>query len=79
MEGRKQMIYLRFCRLGAIYVEWSRHLTAWPFLEINTCNNETIIDIPYCRVIWTPGHLLDVLHDKQNRPFPPPAAGASEN
>jgi hypothetical protein len=73
------MIYLRFCRLGAIYVEWSRHLTAWPFFEKNTCYGETIFDIPYCRVIWTPGHLLDVLNDKKNQPFPPSAAGTSEN
>ena len=73
------MIYLRFGRLGAIYMEWSRQLSAAPIFEIDTCNGETIFDIPYCRAIWTPGHLLGITNDGKNQPLPPPAAGTSEN
>jgi hypothetical protein len=73
------MIYLHFCRLGAIYVEWSRHHSPLPLFEKNICNGETIIDIPYCRVILTPERLLEIAHDTKNRSFSPPAAGTSEN
>lgn len=73
------MIYLHLCRLGAIYVEWSRHHSLLPLFEKNICNGETIIDIPYCRVILTPERLLDNTHDTKNRSFSPPAAGTSEN
>jgi hypothetical protein len=73
------MIYLPLCRLGAIYVEWSRHHSPLPLFEKNSCNGETIIDIPYCRVIFTPERLLGSTHDAKNRAFPPPAAGTSEN
>lgn len=52
------MCYLRVGRLGAIHCEWARDYTAWPLFRMTACDAETIIDMPFCRIILTPGRLL---------------------
>jgi hypothetical protein len=57
--GRGVMdIYIRCRQLFAVYLEFSRALGARPFFSLNTCNGESIMDIPYGQIIITPGKRL---------------------
>lgn len=42
----------------AVYGELNREFGPWPFFSLNSCNEETIMDIPYARIILTPGRCL---------------------
>lgn len=46
--------YYKCGDLAAIYVEFSKSLGLQPFFGIKTCNEETVIDIPYGQIIFTP-------------------------
>jgi hypothetical protein len=46
-------IYGKCGNVFALYLELSPALGKTPWLDINTCNNETIIDIPYGQIILT--------------------------
>ena len=55
--------YFRCGNLAALYLEFSKDLGHKPFFKIKACNGETIFDIPYGQVIFTPGRILN-----KNRP-----------
>ncbi|AEP10083.1 hypothetical protein MICA_1771 [Micavibrio aeruginosavorus ARL-13] len=59
------MIYLRFGRLYALSLDLDRRFGFMPLFAKNTCNNETIIDIPFGQVVLTPRRVL-------SRPWMPP-------
>jgi len=48
------MVYVRLKGLCALHAEWGRELTASPLFSWQPCNGEIILDMPYCRVIYTP-------------------------
>jgi hypothetical protein len=52
------MAYIRLWRLCALHVECSRELTGKPWFSQHGCNGETIFDLPYCRIIFTPAGRL---------------------
>lgn len=49
------MAYLRLGRLCALHVEWAIELSVWPHFAFSRYGSESIIDLPYCRIIYTPG------------------------
>ena len=56
--GYKMHRTMRFGRWASIHIEISKNLGKEPWMQINTCKDETIIDIPYAQVIFTPGKVL---------------------
>ena len=46
--------YVKCGNFFAIYVELSKDFGLKPFFKLDTCNNETIIDMPFMRSIITP-------------------------
>lgn len=46
--------YLKCGKSAAIYFELSKNLGKHPIFSINSCNEETIINIPYGQIIFTP-------------------------
>lgn len=50
--------YLKCRRFAALYIEFSIELGLRPFFEIKTCNGETVFDIPYGQIIFTPAKSL---------------------
>jgi hypothetical protein len=75
--------YVKYGKRFAVFAELSRSLGARPFFALNTCNGETILNIPYGQVILTPGWKLvaEAEHDAQQEDtdLPPPAARAAED
>ena len=53
------MFYLKLKGMGAIHAELDYDYSERPFFRKNSCNDEIIIDIPYCRLIITPQRKLD--------------------
>ena len=53
------MAYIKCGRLWALHFECDRVMGASPFFSINSCNSETIIDLPFSRIILTPGRRLE--------------------
>lgn len=50
--------YFKYEKRFAVYAELSYALGLRPFFEINTCNGETIVNIPYGQIILTPAERL---------------------
>lgn len=50
--------YLLCPRVCAIHIDVRTEYKDGIFFDINSCNKETIIDIPYIRLIYTSGRLL---------------------
>ena len=81
------MSYIRIGRLCAFHVEWSWQLTARPLWARQVVAGEIVVDLPFCRIIFTPGRRLflkkrllktDAHHDEAANPsLPPPAAGTA--
>ena len=68
------MFYLRLGKLFAIHFEGARALTAQPLIDIESYNGEIIFDMPYSRLIFTPGHKFNpkmdtILYDEGNPHF----------
>lgn len=61
------MLYLQFAGRFALWLEWSKEYSFKPLLRISPYKGETIIDIPYCRIIWTPGKVLDTENTKDEQ------------
>jgi hypothetical protein len=51
-------LYVRYKYIGAAYIELNKEFGAAPLYGINSCNGETIIDIPYGQIILTPPAVL---------------------
>lgn len=51
-------VYWKCANFFAIYIECARAFGIKPLLGINSFNKETIFDIPYGRIIFTPGSAL---------------------
>lgn len=54
--------YLRLFNRTAISIDFDKEYTKIPLFEISKWRNEIIIDIPFCRIVYTPdekenGHL----------------------
>jgi hypothetical protein len=88
MWGYGMMSYIRIGKLCAFHTEWALAFTVYPLLSWHDCNGETIIDLPFCRVIFTPGHKLqapfltaepDYNDEQQHYRLSAPPAGAAEN
>lgn len=76
--------YVKCWHYFAVYAEMSKNLGATPFFKINTCNSETIIDIPFCQIILTPGGTLAAetkyRNDaEQNKNIPAPPARTAKD
>ena len=56
--GEQKMLYLNIGTLFAIYAEWSKTFAARPLFEKSEYKDELIFDLPFCRVIYTPGKCL---------------------
>jgi hypothetical protein len=56
--GLQTMTYIRLGKLCAFHAEASWALTARPFCAWHDCRGETIIDLPFCRIIFTPPSIL---------------------
>lgn len=50
--------YIKCGKLFAVHVEFAKELGARPYFSLITCKGESIIDIPYGRIIITPGKIL---------------------
>ncbi len=50
--------YRRYGKLFAFYAEMSKALGPKPFLKLNTCKGETVLNIPYGQIILTGGAKL---------------------
>jgi hypothetical protein len=50
--------YVKYGKHFALYAEFSLAFGARPFFGLNTCNGETIVDIPYGQIILTGGSRL---------------------
>lgn len=48
------MAYFKLQGLCALYFECNKELTKHPFFAMRVCKGETIIDMPYCRMVYTP-------------------------
>lgn len=59
-------LYYRFKNHFAVYLEFKKDFGLQPWMKINTCNGETILDIPYGQVIFTTGAKLEGEHAKGN-------------
>lgn len=46
--------YFKCGKSAALYIEFSKNLGLRPFFRIKTCNGETVLDIPYGQLIFTP-------------------------
>lgn len=53
------IMYYRWRRKFAVYCEISRELSLWPLFSVDTCNQETVIDMPWMHVIVTPRCCLE--------------------
>ena len=78
------MAYVRLGRLGILFVECSRELTAWPQFSLQRYRSEIIVDLPWCRAIYTPAKRLSAakgsLHDERaGQDVSCSSAGAAEN
>ncbi|MCK6418356.1 MAG: hypothetical protein L6Q57_05380 [Alphaproteobacteria bacterium] len=51
-------IYIRGGQFFALYLEICRDFGSRPFFRLETCDKETIIQLPYAQIIWTPGACL---------------------
>ncbi|MCD8570661.1 MAG: hypothetical protein LRY76_03890 [Alphaproteobacteria bacterium] len=51
-------LHVRIAELFAVYGEWRKEYGRKPFFSIHACNGETIIDIPYGQIIFTPRRIL---------------------
>lgn len=76
--------YFKCGKHFAVHCELSRELGFMPFFGLNTCNGETIVDIPFGRIILTPRKklLAETRHDdikRQNGDLASPAARTTEN
>ena len=76
--------YVKYGKHFALYAELSKELGARPFFEFNTCNGETIIDIPYGQLILTSGKKLKAeaeSHDgqKEHQGLPDSSARTAED
>lgn len=76
--------YVKYGKRFAVFAELSRSLGPRPFFAWNTCNGETILNIPYGQVILTPGWKLKAeaeRHDAQqeNTDLSPPSARVAED
>lgn len=58
-------LYIKYKTLFALYIEFTVQFALTPFFRIKTCKGETIIDIPYGQIIFTPGNKL---RSEQGRP-----------
>jgi hypothetical protein len=56
--GRVMFAYHKYGKRFAFYAEMSKALGARPFLKLNTCKGETILNIPYGQIILTGGAKL---------------------
>ncbi|HRQ61328.1 MAG TPA: hypothetical protein PLO23_07460 [Alphaproteobacteria bacterium] len=57
-EGIKMRLYIKVKSLFAIHAEWKWGYEFTPIFSIHACNGETIIDIPYGQIIFTPRRVL---------------------
>lgn len=78
------MTYIRLPGLFALHVECCREMSAEPLFSRNSCNGETIFDMPYCRVVWTPEWRLrnkkvEDTHGPTTHKIPVAAAGTAED
>jgi|GEM_PF-3469698 len=83
------MTYLRLGSICALHIEMCRAFTATPWFAMDGRNGEMIVDVSYCRIIYTPGRLIDPCRDKYfgefktneklRTGFSTPAARAAEN
>jgi len=65
--GNKTMnLYYRFKNRFAVYLEFQKDYGAQTWIKINTCNRETILDIPYGQVILTTASKLEGEHAQRN-------------
>jgi len=76
--------YAKYGKRFAVYAEFSVELGGRPFFELNTCNGETIVNIPYGQIILTPGDILRAeteSHDgkEQDNDIPSPSARVAED
>ncbi len=54
------MFYFCFGKAFAMSVEFNKEFGATPLLHKNTCKGETILDIPFGQIIYTPPNVLAV-------------------
>lgn len=76
--------YVKYGKSFAVYAELSKELGSRPLFRLNTCNGETILNVPYVQVILTPGRKLKAgtkSHDgeKQDKDIPPSSEGTPED
>jgi hypothetical protein len=78
------MLFIKCGRLFALHAEWAKGFSPRPFFKIHHCKGETIFDMPYCRVIFTPGNRMNGYlgsgdYGRRDQTFSGPAAGAAED
>jgi hypothetical protein len=76
--------YVKYGKHFALYAELSLAFGVRPFFGFNTCNGETILDIPYGQIILTGGARLKAeteSHDseEQYKDIPAPSARIAED
>lgn len=60
-------VYIEIKFLGAFFFEVDRKLTVQPLFAKYYCKGETIIEIPYSRIIYTPIVRLNDQYKKQEQ------------
>lgn len=76
--------YCKYGKYFAVYAELSKGLGSRPAFRLNTCNGETILNLPYAQVILTPGWKLraeteNYDGEEQDKDIPSPPPGAAED
>ena len=56
-------LYISPGKFFALFIELNLVFGCKPFFSIKTCEGETIIDIPYIRIIYTPYRILKAASD----------------
>ncbi len=77
------MTYIKVGRLCGLLIEWDRNFTLRPMLKCEKYKDELVIDMPYCRIIYTPcdyGPQRRVqINEKEGRRLSCPVKRTSEN
>jgi len=77
-------VYFKACNFFALFFEFNYNYKDTRIFTITSCNGENIIDIPYCRIIYTPGRYLKPdmgkgVDEHRNKTFSDPATGIAKN
>jgi hypothetical protein len=81
IRGEIMMLYVKFSNYFALLAEMDKSYGFLPLYSFQSCNDELIVDIPYIRIIFTPGKNLIGMKEngKRSGNIYEHYAGTSEN